>query len=69
MKSKLDIYNILSKEGQMYLPPFNECSMSFIKDILNGKKKVSTLLQLTSSLDMLLTQSLLSRYSGTARYK
>ena len=41
MKSKLDIYNILSKEGQYYLPDITECSMQFIKDILAGKKKVS----------------------------
>jgi hypothetical protein len=40
MKSKLDIYNILAKEGQLYLPPYNECPMTFIKDIMTGKKKV-----------------------------
>ena len=43
MKSKLDIYNILTKEGQIYLPPFNECTMQFVKDIFTGKKKVSVL--------------------------
>lgn len=41
MKSKLDIYNILAKEGQYYLPPISECPMDFIKDILTAKKKVS----------------------------
>jgi hypothetical protein len=41
VKSKLDIYNVLAKEGQVYLPPFNECSMDFIKDVFCGKKKVS----------------------------
>lgn len=41
MKSKLDIYNILSKEGQLYLPPINDCPMTFIKEILTGKKEVS----------------------------
>ena len=40
MKSKLDIYNIMTKEGQLYLPPFNECPMLFINDIISGKKKV-----------------------------
>jgi hypothetical protein len=40
MKSKLDIYNILAKEGQLYLPPYNECPMTFIKDVMTGKKKV-----------------------------
>jgi hypothetical protein len=42
MKSKLDLYNILTKEGQLYLPPLNECTMYFIKELLTGKKKVST---------------------------
>jgi hypothetical protein len=40
MKSKLDLYNILSKEGQLYLPPLAECTMYFIKELLTGKKKV-----------------------------
>ena len=41
MKSKLDIYTILTKEGQYYLPPLTDCTMEFIKDIMTGKKKVS----------------------------
>jgi hypothetical protein len=41
MKSKVDIYNILAIEGQLYLPPINDCSMDFIREIMNGKKKVS----------------------------
>jgi hypothetical protein len=41
VKSKLDLFNVLTKEGQVYLPPFNECSMDFIKDLLCGKKKVN----------------------------
>ena len=40
MKSKADIYKILTKEGQLFLPPFDECPMVFIKDIMMGKKKV-----------------------------
>ena len=40
MKSKLDIYNILTKEGQLYLPPINDCPLEFIHAIINGKKKV-----------------------------
>ena len=40
MRSKLDIYNILTKEGQLYMPPYNECSMQFINEIMMGKKKV-----------------------------
>ena len=41
VKSKLDIYNVFTKEGQLYLPPFSECSMDFMKDIMCGKKKVN----------------------------
>ena len=44
MKSKMNIYRIFSEEGQMYLPSFDECTMQFIRDIVNGKKKVTTLL-------------------------
>lgn len=39
-KSKLDFYNVLAKEGQYYLPPYQECTMLFIRDIAMGKKKV-----------------------------
>ena len=45
MKSKADIYKILTKEGQLYLPPIDECPMIFIKDVLMGKKKVSAVPQ------------------------
>ena len=40
-KSKLDFYNILATEGQYYLPPYDECPLLFIRDIMFGKKKVS----------------------------
>jgi hypothetical protein len=40
MKSKLDIYRILAIEGQMYLPPFKDCTMDFLKGVINGSKKV-----------------------------
>ena len=40
MKSKLDIYIILTNEGQMYLPPINDCPIEFIHGIINGTKKV-----------------------------
>ena len=50
MKSKADIYKILTKEGQLYLPPMDECPMLFIKDVLMGKKKVSWLEKFVSIL-------------------
>ncbi len=40
IKSKKDIYTILSFEGQYYLPPYDECSMEFIREALAGKKKL-----------------------------
>jgi hypothetical protein len=43
MKSKLDLYNILAIEGQVYLPKISECPMKFISDLMNGRKKVSGL--------------------------
>lgn len=39
MKSKVDFYRILQKEGQIYLPPFDECPIAFLKDLVMGKKK------------------------------
>lgn len=42
-KSKLDFYNILTKEGQFYLPPYDECTMLFMRDLFMGKKMVSIL--------------------------
>lgn len=41
MKSKLDVYKVLTKEGQYYLPPYTECTMDFMADVIQGKKKVS----------------------------
>ena len=59
MKSKADIYKILTKEGQLYLPPMDECPMLFIKDVLMGRKKVSWL-EIGCTLYILSTQKLLS---------
>jgi hypothetical protein len=41
MKSKLDMYNVLAIEGQLYLPPLDHCPMEFIKQVMAGHKKVS----------------------------
>jgi hypothetical protein len=40
-KSKHEIYRILSIEGQFYLPPFDECTVDFLRDVFSGKKLVS----------------------------
>lgn len=31
---------ILSIEGQLHLPPYDECSMEFMRDALSGKKRL-----------------------------
>ena len=39
-RSKHEIYKILTVEIKIYLPPQKECSIYFIRDIFQGKKKV-----------------------------
>jgi hypothetical protein len=40
-RSKKEVYQILMIEGQFYLPPIEECTIDFLRDIFSGKKKVS----------------------------
>jgi hypothetical protein len=42
VKSKEDLYVILSIEGQYHLPPYDECTMEFMRDALSGKKRLLT---------------------------
>lgn len=42
VKSKEDLYVILSIEGQFHLPPYDECTMEFMRDALSGKKRLIT---------------------------
>jgi hypothetical protein len=42
VRSKEDLYVILSIEGQFHLPPFDECTMEFMRDALSGKKRLLT---------------------------
>ena len=48
VKSKEDLYVILSIEGQLHLPPYDECSMEFMRDALSGRKKLLTNRELCS---------------------
>jgi hypothetical protein len=41
-QSKYEIYKILTVEGNLYLPPYKECSIQFITDILHERKRVRT---------------------------
>ena len=42
-KSKIELYRILTTEGDVFLPPSKEWSIDFIRDIISGKKLVSLL--------------------------
>ena len=42
VKSKEDLYVILSIEGQFHLPPYDECTMEFMRDALSGRKRLLT---------------------------
>jgi hypothetical protein len=42
VKSKEDLYIILTIEGQLHLPPYDECTMEFMRDALSGRKKLLT---------------------------
>ena len=39
-RSKNELYRILTAEGNLYLPPLSLCTVDFIADILDQKKKV-----------------------------
>jgi hypothetical protein len=39
-KSKKEIYTILMSQGQLYLPPYEDCTIDYLRDIFNGRKKV-----------------------------
>jgi hypothetical protein len=40
IRSKQDIYYVLSVENQLHLPAFDDCSLDFIREILSGRKKL-----------------------------
>jgi hypothetical protein len=42
-KSKKEIYTVLMSEGQLYLPPFEDCTIDYMRDIFNGRKKVRSI--------------------------
>ena len=42
VKSKEDLYIILTIEGQLNLPPYDDCTMDFMRDALSGKKRLLT---------------------------
>jgi hypothetical protein len=45
-KSKKDIYRIFSTSGQIYLPPFDDCTLDYLRGLMNNTKKVTSNLML-----------------------
>ena len=37
-KSKIELYNLLTREGDIYLPPKQDSTQKFLKDIMLGNK-------------------------------
>ena len=42
-ESKIELYRILTTDGDVFFPPSKEWSIDFIRDIISGKKLVSLL--------------------------
>ena len=40
--TKKDYYRLLSLEGQLYLPPYDDCDFQYLRDITAGKRLVLT---------------------------
>ena len=38
-RSKTELYNMLTREGKVYLPPKQDATQSFLREIMMGKKK------------------------------
>ena len=41
-RSKREIYNFLACDYGVYLPPFDNVTIYFLKELMNGKKKMLT---------------------------
>ena len=41
-RTKNELYRILTTEAGLYLPPQKETSIYFVRDIIKGRRKVST---------------------------
>ena len=37
-KSKTELYNLLAREGKIYLPPKQDATQSYLRDIMLGEK-------------------------------
>ena len=77
-----DMLTILYFVGQLYLPPYEECTIEFMRDILSGKKqaflnsqmkiiKVPNFAELTASkvYEMAINNGKINRYLPTFTFK
>ena len=39
LRSKCELYNLLTREGQLYIPPSKDCNQKFLRRILKGEKQ------------------------------
>ena len=37
-KSKTELYNLLTREGKLYLPPAKDCTQNFLRRLMKGEK-------------------------------
>ena len=37
-KSKAELYNILTREGEIYLPPKQDSTQKFLREVMRGRK-------------------------------
>ena len=53
VRSKAELYKLSTVEGQLYLPTYKYCSIDYMADIIEGKRKVSfeNILDQTTYLD------------------
>jgi hypothetical protein len=41
-QSKYELYKMLTNDGEFYLPPYKECTVKFIAEMLKDNKKVGS---------------------------
>ena len=37
-KSKAELYNFLTREGEIYLPPKQDSTQKFLREVMSGRK-------------------------------
>ena len=50
-RTKNEMYSILTKEANLYLPPQKETSIYFVREIIRGRKKVRNIYIISFNLE------------------